>query len=67
MVELVLDGAFVTQSSSLSVEDHTVRCVVGSEPIYQWGLSGAFRGYNEGHTTIDSAYVSGVAVMYGNS
>ena len=32
MVELVLDGAFVTQSSSQSVEDHTVRCVVGSEP-----------------------------------
>ena len=32
MVELVLHQGLVTQSSSLSVEDHTVRCVVGSEP-----------------------------------
>ena len=32
MVELILVGCPVTQSSSLSVEDHTVRCVVGSEP-----------------------------------
>ena len=32
MVELVLDQGLVTQCSSLSVEDHTVRCVVGSEP-----------------------------------
>ena len=32
MVELVLDQGLVTQSFSLSVEDHTVMCVVGSEP-----------------------------------
>ena len=27
-----MDQILVTQSSSLSVEDHTFRCVVGSEP-----------------------------------
>ena len=32
MVELASVVVHVTQSSSLSVEDHTVRCVVGSEP-----------------------------------
>ena len=32
MVELTAVVFPVTQSSSLSVEDHTVRCVVGSEP-----------------------------------
>ena len=41
--------------------------VCGRIRAYQWGLSGAFRGYNEGHTTIDSAYVDGLALMYGNS
>ena len=65
MVELVLDGAFVTQSSSQSVEDHTVRCVVGSEPI-----SGDYLVHSGGimkDTTIDSAYVDGLVLMYGNS
>ena len=34
---------------------------------YQRGLPDAFYGYNRGgQTTIDSAYVSGVAVMYGS-
>ena len=32
MVELAAVVFPVIQSSSLSVEDHTVRCVVGSEP-----------------------------------
>ena len=32
MVELMAVIFPVTESSSLSVEDHTVRCVVGSEP-----------------------------------
>ena len=32
MVEIAAVGIPVTQSSSLSVKDHTVRCVVGSEP-----------------------------------
>ena len=32
MVELLVDCRLVTQSFSLSVEDHIVRCVVGSEP-----------------------------------
>ena len=34
---------------------------------YQYGLPDAFHGYNDGgQTTIDSAYVSGVAVIYGS-
>ena len=33
MVELVLVIFPVTQSSSLSAENHEARCVVGSEPI----------------------------------
>ena len=41
--------------------------VCGRIRAYQWGLPDAFRGYNGGRqTTIDSAYVSGVAVMYGS-
>ena len=64
MVELAAVVFPVTQSSSLSVEENTVRCVVGSEPT-----SGEchFYGYNRREQTmIDSAYVSGVAVMYGS-
>ena len=41
--------------------------VCGRIRAYQWGLPNAFQGYNnDGQTTIDSAYVSGVAVMYGS-
>ena len=41
--------------------------VCGRIRAYQWGLPDAFRGYNNGgQTTIDSAYVSGVAVMHGS-
>ena len=37
--------------------------VCGRIRAYQWGLPDAFLGYNyDGQTTIDSAYVSGVAV-----
>ena len=40
--------------------------VCGRIRAYQYGLPDAFYGYNNaGQTTIDSAYVSGVAVMYG--
>ena len=40
--------------------------VCGRIRAYQYGLPDAFFGYNNaGQTTIDSAYVSGVAVMYG--
>ena len=41
------------------VEDHTVKCVVGSDPIYQRGAPEGFYGYSRRQTTIDSAYVSG--------
>ena len=41
--------------------------VCGRIRAYQWGLPDAFLGYNyDGQTTIDSTYVSGVAVMYGS-
>ena len=40
--------------------------VCGRIRAYQHGLPDAFSGYNAGQTTIDSAYVSGVAVMYGS-
>ena len=41
--------------------------VCGRIRAYQYGVPDAFYGYNiGGQTTIDSAYVSGVAVMYGS-
>ena len=41
--------------------------VCGRIRAYQYGLPDAFHGYNsDGQTTIESAYVSGVAVMYGS-
>ena len=41
--------------------------VCGRIRAYQWGLPDAFWGYDHGRqTTIDSAYVCGVAVMYGS-
>ena len=41
--------------------------VCGRIRAYQWGLPDAFWAYNyAGQTTIDSAYVCGVAVMYGS-
>ena len=70
VVELVLDGGVVTQSSSLSVEDHTVRCVVGSESeptSIDYGVPLAFYGYNHrGQTRFDTAFFDGVDVLYGS-
>ena len=41
--------------------------VCGRIRAYQWGISDAFWGYNNGgQTTIDSAYVDGAVVMYGS-
>ena len=41
--------------------------VCGRIRAYQYGLPGAFKGYNsDGQTTIDNVYVSGVAVMHGS-
>ena len=41
--------------------------VCGRIRAYQRGVPDAFFGYNDGgQTTIDSAYVSGVAIMYGS-
>ena len=50
----------VHQSSSQSVEDHTVRCVVESE--------GSTHGYNfHRYDTIDSIYFDGVAIVLDNT
>ena len=40
--------------------------VCGRIRAYQYGLPDAFYGFSRGQTTIDSAYVCGVAVMYGS-
>ena len=40
--------------------------VCGRIRAYQYGLPDDFLGYIRGQTTIDSAYFSGVAVMYGS-
>ena len=40
--------------------------VCGRIRAYQYGLPNAFWGYVSGQTTVDSAYVNGVAVMYGS-
>ena len=40
--------------------------VCGRIRAYQYGVPDAFYGYHDGQTTIDSAYVSGVVVMYGS-
>ena len=61
-------------SSSLScdsvffpVSGGPYRQVCGRIRAYQYGLPDGFWGYDYGgHTTIDSAYVDGVAVMYGS-
>ena len=40
--------------------------VCGRIRAYQYGLPDAFYGFSRGQTTSDSAYVCGVAVMYGS-
>ena len=40
--------------------------VCGGIRAYQRGLPNAFWAHNDGQTTIDNAYVSGVAVVYGS-
>ena len=47
------------------MEDHTVRCVVESEPN-SGGLAEGFLGYVYGRTTIESSYFDGVAIMHGS-
>ena len=59
--DLSCDSVFFPVSGELYSQ------VCGRIRAYQWGLPDAFKGYNhDGQTTIDSAYVSGVAVMYGS-
>ena len=59
-------GSRTCDSVFFPVSEGPYSQVCGMIRAYQWGLSGAFYGYNEGQTAIDSAYVDGVAVMYGS-
>ena len=55
----------MTQSSSLSPEVHTVRCVVGSEPTNGDCLMPSIVLVMV-NVSIDDAYFSGVAIMHGS-
>ena len=54
-------------SVTFSVSGGEYSQVCGRIKAYQWGLTWGFWGYNNGYTTIDDAYFSGVAVMHGSS
>ena len=61
------DGYNTCDSVFFPVSGGPYSQVCGRIRAYQWGLPDGFYGYtNAGQTTIDSAYVSGVAVMYGS-
>ena len=60
------DGYNTCDSVFFPVDGGPYSQVCGKIRAYQYGLPGAFYGYNEGQTTIDSAYVDGVALMYGS-
>ena len=60
-------GSMTCDSVFFPVSGRPYSQVCGRIRAYQYGLPDAFYGYNhDGQTTIDSAYVSGVAVMYGS-
>ena len=61
------DGSETCDSVFFPVVGGPYNQVCGRIRAYQHGLPDAFYGYdNGGQTTIDSAYFSGVAVMYGS-
>ena len=61
------DGYNTCDSVFFPVSGGPYSQVCGRIRAYQWGLPDGFYGYtNVRQTTIDSAYVSGVAVMYGS-
>ena len=60
------DGYNTCDSVFFPVSGGPYSQVCGRIRAYQYGLPGAFYGYNEGQTAIDSAYVDGVALMYGS-
>ena len=66
VVELIAVVFPVTQCSSLSVEDHTVRCVVGSELTSMGYQRPSLHIIMKDNQQCSSAYVSGVALMYGS-
>ena len=65
MVELALDNN-TCDSVFFPVSGGPYSQVCGRIRAYQYGVPDAFLGYNFRQTTIDSAYVSGVAVMHGS-
>ena len=60
------DGYNSCDSVFFPVDGGPYSQVCGRIRAYQYGLPGAFYGYNEEQTAIDSAYVDGVALMYGS-
>ena len=60
------DGYNTCDSVFFPVDGGPYSQVCGRIRAYQYGLPGAFYGYSEGQTAIDSAYVDGVALMYGS-
>ena len=61
------DGLYTCDSVFFPVSRGPYSQVCGRIRAYQWGVPDAFSAYyHRGQTTIDSAYVSGVAVMYGS-
>ena len=61
------DGYNTCDSVFFPVSGGPYSQVCGRIRAFQYGLPDAFYSYNrEGQTTIDNAYVSGVAVMYGS-
>ena len=59
-------GYFTCDSVFFPVSGGPYSQVCGRTRAYQRGLPNAFWAHNDGQTTIDNAYVSGVAVMYGS-
>ena len=60
-------GSFSCDSVFFPVSGGPYSQVCGRIRAYQYGVPEAFSAYvNAGQTTIDSAYVSGVAVLYGS-
>ena len=63
----VSTGSRTCDSVFFQVSGGSYSQVCGRIRAYQWGLTDGFVGFNAfGQTTIDSAYVDGVAVMHGS-
>ena len=61
------DGQFTCDSVFYPVIGGPYSQVCGRIRAYQWGVPDGFWGYNHQQNTIDSVYVTGVAVMHGST